>query len=241
MIRNLISTSRNGEVADVLDSTISAYNRSTLITDPYLVMIFSELQPKSTLMIKAINSNNTESGLEGADIFRDGRVRGLFFGVKSALYNDIPAIKTAAQKIDKILDNYGLEMTKESYAEESTMVKSLLSELSGPSLADAIAAIPGCVDAIAQLQEAQDAFTAISDAFEKAKSSDKQQLNATQLKKDVVNYINQKLVRYLNGMQAVNDTEYGEVANHVAQIIADNNSRVKRRSNNGHDTDQSEE
>ena len=232
MIPKIIPQSRNGEVADVLDSTISAYKASTLATDPYLVAIFAELQPKSPLMIAAIERSKAESQLEAADIFRDDKIRGLFYCVQSALYNNEADLKAAAQKVDKLLRKYGLEVIYDSYVEESTLVKSLLNDLADPSLTEDIALIPGCASAIAQLKDAQDAFSTLSDSFEKVKSVEKQQKSASQLKKEIVNLINQKLVKYLNGMQAVNDTEYGTLVNHIAQIIADNNSRVKRRSEN---------
>ena len=229
MIRNLITTSRNGEVLDVLDGIVNAYNASSLTKDPYLVAIFAELQPKSTLMVAAINRSKAESQRDQADSVRDNKIRALWFGVQSALYNDDSAIKTAAVKVNTILDKYGMGIVDEAYALESSLVKSLLADLADPSLADSVAAIPGCAGNIAQLSAAQDAFTAASDAFAADKSTDKEQKTASELKKEIIDLINLSLVRYLNGMQAVNNAEYGALANNIAQLIADNNSLVNRR------------
>ena len=230
MIKSINTRSRNGEVADVLDSIINAYNGSSLATDPYLVAIFSELQPQSPLLIAAIECSRAESQLEEADMLRDDKIRALCLGVQSAVYNDDTAVKAAAQKVNTILDKYGLAIIDESYASESTLIKSMLNDLAAADLADAIAAVPGCAVNIAQLRTAQEAFTATSDDFAAAKSTDKQMKTATQLKKEIITSINQLLVRYLNGMQAVNNAQYGALANILAQLIADNNSRVSRRS-----------
>ena len=232
MIRNIITTSRNTEASDVLVKLINAFNTSTLTEDPHLIVIFEELQSKSTQILAAIKYSKAESKLEAADLLRDNKLRGLFFGVKSALYNSTLETRTAAEKLDKILGNYTLDIIDDSYASESSLLRSLLNDLAKPEQADAIALVPGCAMAIAQLQAAQDAFTATSDTFEKDKSHDAKQLSATVLKKQIVSYVNLKLVKYLNGMQAVNDAQYGALTNNIAQIIADNNRQVRKRGDN---------
>ena len=53
---------------------------------------------------------------------------------------------------------------------------------------------------------------------------------ATDVKKEVVSTINEKIVLYLNAMQQVNHKVYGELAQTIEQIINDNNEAVKTRS-----------
>jgi hypothetical protein len=50
-----------------------------------------------------------------------------------------------------------------------------------------------------------------------------------ELKKEEVTVINENLVVYLNAMQQVNAEMYGEFANTIKVIIAENNETVKRR------------
>lgn len=229
MIKSVYSKSRNGEVLDVLDAIISAYDKSALTTDPNLVSVFEKLKPLSVLMVAALASMKAESTLEEADVQRDNKTRGLFFGVQSFLYADNALIKTAAEQINAVLTNYGMDLITENYAVESSIIKSMLNDLADPSLSEAIAAVPGCSLNISQLQAAQDAFTSAFNEFEAAKAAESQEKSATELKKEVVNLLNKTLVRYLNGMQAVNAESYNELAHNIGQIIADNNSKVLRR------------
>ena len=53
--------------------------------------------------------------------------------------------------------------------------------------------------------------------------------NATALKKDVIEIINDKIVIYLRAMEIVVPDTYGNFARTIAQIIADNNEVVKKR------------
>ncbi len=53
--------------------------------------------------------------------------------------------------------------------------------------------------------------------------------NATTIKKEVVNIINNNLVVYLRAMEQVDEPTYGNFARTIAQIIANNNEVVKKR------------
>ncbi len=232
MIKIITPASRNGEVLDVLDACITGYNQSSVTTDPYLISIFSELQPLSPAMVAAIAFNKAESKLAAADTHRDNKIRGLFLCVQSALLNDDAVVKTAAQRIDAILKKYGLEMIAESYATESSLIKAMMKELEAEELVASVAAVPGCADNIAQLKTSQENFSTIYDAFAAAKSSDKNIDSATALKAVILEKVNHVLVYYMKGMNAVNKATYGSFASLLAQIIDDNNARVNRRLGN---------
>lgn len=229
MIENLIGKSRNAEVSNVTNLTIEAYNQSGLSSDAHLSKIFAELIPLFGQLSQAIKRMKAESELEEKDELRDNAVRGVFFAVQAASYQPNAAIQSAAQSVSKVLDKYGLSMISESYAVESGLVDSLLSELAKPAIQTAVAAIPGCADLVAQLQAAQADFEASSLTYEQEKGKEGQLDNATTLKNAVVKQLNARLVVYLNAMQTVDVETYGNLANTIAQIISDNNITVRKR------------
>lgn len=231
MIPAILNNSWNTEVYNTSNACIKAIKASSNNADPNLVKILNVWEPKSQLLLTAIKHMKTESQLEKADTNRDNCARGVFFTNKGALYSMDDTVRNAAEKVEKILDNYGLAMLDESYASETTLLKSLLEDLSKANLQDTVAAVPGLTATIAQLQEAQDSFSALSDAYEKDKSVEGKQDNASTIRKEVIQLINQKLIFYLKGMWAVDEETYGALGRNIAQIIKDNNENVKKRAN----------
>ncbi len=98
-----------------------------------------------------------------------------------------------------------------------------------PNLQEAIAALSGCAELIAALRAAQDDFEQARIAYEAEKAQEGTEANATTLKKDVTDIINNRIVVYLNAMMLVDDAAYGAFGRTVAEIIDENNEMVKRR------------
>ncbi len=65
--------------------------------------------------------------------------------------------------------------------------------------------------------------------YEEEKAKKGAQINATEIKKGIVNIINNKLVAYLRAMSMVDETTYGDLTRTFAQMIEDNNEVVKKR------------
>ena len=229
MINNLMSKSRVTEVDAVSMRMIGAYKNTTLSSDAHLPKIYNELEPKSAMLTVAINRWKVESVLEIKDEVRDDKGRALFFMVMGYVHHPDPAVKAAAQKVEKVLENYGLSILGESYAVESSLVNSLLADLAKPKLQDAIAALSGLAEVVAELQVAQTDFEETRIAYEEEKAKEGTLENATTIKKEVVAIINDKLVVYLRAMILVDEATFGDFARTIAEIIDDNNEVVKKR------------
>ena len=160
---------------------------------------------------------------------RDDKVRAFFFMVMGYIHHPDPAVKAAALKVEKVLDQYGLSITGESYAVESSLVNSLLVDLAKQKLQDAIGALSGLAEIIAELQAAQDNFEQTRIAYEEEKAKEGTLENVTAIKKEVLVIINDKLVVYLRAMIQVDEATYGNFTRTVAEIIDDNNEVVKKR------------
>lgn len=130
MIEKLIQQSRVTEVDAVSMRMIGAYNTTTLSSDPHLNTMFTDLTSLSAALTAAINRSKAESDLELKDEARDQQVRALYYLVQGYLHHPDPVIQKAAETIDKVFENYGLRIIGESYATESSMIASLLDDLS---------------------------------------------------------------------------------------------------------------
>ena len=229
MLEKLIYASRTTEVNAVGTRMIGAYQSSELGTDAHLTEMFNSLTALSAKLTTAINRSKAESTLEEYDAKRDDNVRSLLYLLNGLLHHPDENIQNAAEAVKSVFDKYGLGIIGESYATESSLVASLLEDLSAPDLQESIALLPVCAEIIAALQTAQDQFETVRIAYEKEKGEESIKESATAIKKEVVNLVNNKIVVYLRAMETVDEPVYGNFTRTVAEIIDDNNEVVKRR------------
>ena len=230
MIQKLMTNSRVTEIDAVSIRIIGAYKNTGLSSDAHLVKIFSELESESANLTIAINRMKADSKLEVKDEVRDDKVRASYYLVMGYLHHPDAAIKAAAQEVEKTFDNYGLKITDESYATESSLVNSLLADLAKPKLQAAIATLSGLAEVITALQAAQTDFEQTRIAYEEEKAKEGTLENATAIKKEVTTIINNKLVVYLRAMLMVDEATFGNFTRTIAEIVADNNEVVEKRS-----------
>jgi len=229
MIEKLMTVSRVTEIDAVSMRMIGAYKTTTLSTDSHLGSLFASLETSSGSLTSAINRSKAESNLEAKDEVRDTQVRAFFYLIQGFLHHPDTTISTAAQTVDKVFQKYGVSVTGENYATESSLLASLLEDLSKPKLQNAIALLSGCTEVLAALETAQNEFEAARVAYEQEKAEEGNQLNASAIKREVLGIINDKIVVYLRAMETVDAETYGAFARTIAIIISENNEVVKKR------------
>jgi hypothetical protein len=228
-MNKLISNCRTTETDAVAARIGGAYEKSGPESDTRLNEMITDLREKRVLLMEAIKRAKAESDLEEKDEVRDNGLRSLVYLVQGFTHHPDPAVKAAAVKVDDVLDRYGLSVTKESYSTESALINSLLADLSKPNMQEPVAALSGCAELIAALQTAQEAFEQTRIAYEEEKAQKGTETNATTLKKEVIDVINNQLVVYLDAMMLVDEATYGAFVRTVAEIIDATNEMVKRR------------
>ncbi len=229
MIEKFIQQSRVTEVDAASMRMLGAYETTSLSSDPHLSTMFTDLQNRSAALTAAINRTKAESDLEEKDEARDTQVRALYYLVTGFMHHPAAAKKSAAETVDKVFEKYGLKIIGESYATESSMIASMLNDLSAQKVQDAIALLPGCAEVVAELQTTQNDFETARIAYEQEKAQESTQANATKIKAEVLAIINDKIVIYLRAMEVVDEPNYGAFARTIATIIAENNEVVKKR------------
>ena len=232
IIAKLRSIIRTTELGSVVSTIITEFKKNDWASDLHLTGIFGLLEPKTLQLTKAINRIKAESILEDKDELRDNKVKNIYYLVFGFMHHPDEEISSAATKINGVMEHYGLEIINESYATESSLVKSLLEDLSGEELQTTISALPGLNQLLNDLRSAQTEFEEAQVLFEKEKSKEGMEENATAIKKQILPIINDKLIVYLNAMVQVDETKYLEFAGTVAQIIDDMNVIIKKRQKN---------
>lgn len=230
MIEKLLANSRTTEIDALLIRILGTYPKTTLNTDAYLASVMLLIEENSKQLNRAVNRMKVASELKEKDEVRDNALRSFYYLVQGFLHHPDKAISVEAKKLMAVLNHYGLEITKESYATESSLISSLLIDLGNADLQASIAKLSGCAELIAALRTAEDIFEATRLQYDENKAGEGTLSSATNLKREAVKLINTKLVVYLRAMIQVNEEMYGAFARTVAEIIASNNVAVKKRS-----------
>lgn len=235
MIPFLIMTSRVTEVDGTTTQGINAYDATELNVDVHLEKIMNPIKAKSVLLSAAIGRLKEKSVQRTNDEVRDERIDGFYYFLLGALHSPNEKVKQAAAILLELFEQYGQKMKDESYTRESSMVNSLLNDYKTEKALAAVADIPQCANYIAALQTAQTNFETNRLSYESARGQEGTLENATVLKKEMVELINELLVPYVNVMARLYDDTYGAFAHTLAEIIAANNEVVKKRRKKGGD------
>ncbi|WP_372648456.1 DUF6261 family protein [Draconibacterium sp.] len=238
MIPTLMIGRKVTEIDGTTTQVIQGYDATTLNTDPNMEVIFGELKPLSALFTSAIRRMKAKSEAQTLDEVREEKMDGWYYLLLSFSHHPDAQIRNAALALLTIFNNYGMEIKKESFTVESSLLNSMLADYSTPEAMANVRFIPQGDIYLAALQEAQDNFESNRLGFEEAQAEEGTLENASALKRQVVDLINNKLVNYLNAMAQINEATYGPYARIVAEIISTNNEVVRKRRNSEDETEE---
>ena len=219
------------ELGDTALRLVKAFNAVVAVqNDAFLTKTFAEIEKQATAMTSAVKSDQALSKLEEADAQRDQAIRVLDKLLKG--YENIPLenLKTHAKKLAEIFKKYGVKITGENYASQSTLINSLLGDFSATELKPSIEALAGVKEALAEIQTKQDAFAALRSDYEKAQVSQKEKSSATSLRKPLLELINKKAVPYLVAMSVAQPELFKNLTAEASEIITSTNEAIKARS-----------
>ena len=197
--------------------------------DAYLTDAFSEVETLSAALTTAIKADKAASNLDVADSRRDEIIRQLNAALTGYANLPLPAFQTAATMLIAIMTKYK-GITTESYARESSLIKSLLEDLSADDAKTAISALQGIGELVSSLSVAQDEFDQANDAYNTASATKTD--SATSLKKPLLALINDRIVPYLTAMKLAKPT-YADFVSKVENEINRANQAVSKRRNKG--------
>ena len=219
------------ELGDTALRLVKAFKAVVAVqNDAFLTKTFAEIEKQAIAMTAAVKSDQALSKLEEADAQRDQAIRVLDKLLKG--YENIPLenLKTHAKKLAEIFKKYGVKITGENYASQSTLINSLLGDFSATELKPSIEALAGVKEALAEIQTKQNAFAALRSDYEKAQVSQKEKSSATSLRKPLLELINKKAVPYLVAMSIAQPELFKNLTAEASEIITSTNEAIKARS-----------
>lgn len=188
-------------LSDVLVRLYKDYSsdaNGTMAEDANLKAVMTDVESLSAALTTAIKSDKVTSTLDEADIARDEAVRSLSDALNGYAALPIPAKKAAAQSLLAIFQKYGKSITTKNYAEESSLIESLLEDFSAEEAKANIETLEGVGEIIKSLRSAQDSFNKANDEFTHASVTKGQ--SASSVKKPLLEVLNTRLVPYLSAV-----------------------------------------
>lgn len=188
-------------LSDVLVRLYKDYSsdaNGTMAEDANLKAVMTDVESLSAALTTAIKSDKVTSPLDEADIARDEAVKNLSDALNGYAALPIPAKKTAAQNLLAIFQKYGKSITTKNYAEESSLIESLLEDFSAEEAKANIETLEGVGEIIKSLRSAQDSFNKANDEFTHASVTKGQ--SASSVKKPLLEVLNTRLVPYLSAV-----------------------------------------
>ncbi len=217
------------ETDSVAKGIYAGFQTSSLTEDQHLSKMMSELNGLSLRMTGAIGAVETESSLDEKDGERDGDTRDLFNFVKGQCSHPSKEIKESALVVWDTLDSFGIGIVSERYTIQTSLAKALLEKLADPSITAHIAKVPGVDTLIEKVKTSNDSFEVASLAYEHTKAHSTIKDSATDIKKEIIPLINNRVVVYLRAMATVDEPNFGEFTRVTAQLIDNTNKAIKNR------------
>ena len=193
--------------------------------DANLSLIMADVERLSAEITTAIKSDRVSSTLDEADIARDEIIRNIGDALTGYAAIPVAAKKSAAQNLLAVFGKYGRQITQKNFAEESSLIESLLEDFEAESLKADVAALEGVGELVSELRTAQDSFNKANDDFTNASVNKGE--SATSVKKSLISVLNDKLVPYLSAVAPLAD--YKDFASKCETEIAKANATVSGR------------
>ena len=228
-MNKLTAKARITEVDGLSDSVIRIFGADTKAQeDTFLKGQIAELTTLSDAITEAILKDKAVSNLDEADSKRDEAIKNLGALLSGYAVFPLEEKKAAALGLKAIYDKYAKSgILSASYVSESSMIESLLKDLSSAEAMASIEKLDGIAEMVAAIRSAQDDFTAANDAFVKAEGS--KGASASSYKKPILSVINDKIVPYLNTMAIVGNAAVADFTKGVETEISRVNENIAKR------------
>lgn len=217
------------EVADLSQNICDLYVTMTAkLDDSYLQNVMADLKDLSERISGVLKHTRIVSSLEDLDLHRDRCVRAIL-NLKRA-YKKLPddTIQSHWTALNPVLEDYIPSILEGNYQSKTALVGSLLNDLAEPDMTVHVTALPGLALAVEKLDEAQTAFVDKRLEYQML-SLDGQTESATDLKEQIIETVNGKLLVHLAAMSKVNPETYGNFTTLVTNLIKSSNLKVVRR------------
>ena len=219
------------EVADLTRNIGDLYNAFTAkLEDQYLHNVMEDLKDLSDRITGVLKHNHVVSCLEDLDLHRDHCVRAILNLKRAYVKLSDNTIQSHWTALKPMLEDYIPSILEGNYQSKTALVDALLKDLAVPDAAVHVTELPGLSLAVEKLQDAQTAFVDKRLEYQLL-ALDGHTESATDLKEQIVETVNQKLLLHLEDMSKVNPESYGNFTLLVTNLVKSSNLKVNRRRN----------
>ena len=217
------------EIADLASNVCSLYHEGYgSETDAYLLSVMTDLEDLSKRIQGALKHNKTIASLEKYDAAREASIVAIANLAKAFNRLADSTIQSAWICVKPILDDFLPSISEGNYSSRTSLIDAMLARLEEPSVTSSVAALPGLAQILAELQAAQTAFVDKRLEYQKLALQDKTEM-ATDLKAEIMELINERLIVHLEAMNKVQPAAYGDFATLVDALVTKCNDKVRRR------------
>ncbi|PBC74534.1 DUF6261 family protein [Fibrobacter intestinalis] len=228
---------RINEIGGIANTILRIYRAdSSAQKDVYLKNVMAEVEDLSGRITTAILQDKVVSNLNKADDGRDEALKA--FGALVSGYTAHPSEekRASALSLKGVYDKYAKAgIVNASYTEESSMIESLLEELSSVDARANMAKLDGVSELLEGIRSAQDSFNTASDVYVKAKGGKAE--CASNFKKSLLSSLNNRLLSYLSMMSLTENASLAEFSRNLDSEIARLNENIAKHQKKGSDAD----
>lgn len=227
---NLLQGLRVAEMAGLAHTVNSLYEScaATLTADVYLRNVMADLKDLSDRILEALRNNRLISSLEKFDAHRLRCVSALVNLKKG--YDKLSDEPTQSHwtELRPVFENYLTAIQEGNYQSKTALIQALLLRLSQSDLAAHLEALGTMQTAVDRLREAETEFETMQVEYQHQLLEDKTE-SATDLKEEIMELINQKLVVHLEAKCNEDAATYTAFAQLVDAQVRAENAKLRRR------------
>lgn len=197
----------------------------------YVDSLTDQVEEKNNTLTEVINRETELSNNQGVDAVRDTKTRAIYHMSNALSYSSTKEESECATVVIDILDNYGLEIIRKSYDQQTADTNSLLSDLDKPEVTALIDKVPTLRNMIEELREANENMkkTVIDNSASRLNSDSLP--SATKLSPIILEMLNNELIPVIDSLSKISPNEYLETYRLIYDAVESNNRTIRLQSN----------
>lgn len=231
LMKRLNASIRSTNIDETSHQIVEFFFMYGLETITPIKKVIDNIKKKADLLSIQIKSNIFKSSRSKFDKIRNNDIQGLFKLTEGFLYTQDTTRASAAEKVWKILNNYGLKIIRENFSSKSSLIKSMLTDLNAESLKSSLEALPDVDKQIVKLRESEAAFANADDEYINATKKDNTVKTPTELKKEIIKIINSQLLVLIEAYLIDEPEKIMDFAAAIKRIIDEQNTNAQIHAN----------
>ena len=218
------------EVAGLAHNICGSYESfaTELNADIRLRNVMADIQDLSDRILDSLRNNRLINSLEVQDTHRNRCVSALVNLKKGYDKLSDETVQSHWTELRPVFESFLSSIQEGNYQSKTALITAMLRRLSDPDLVSHLEGLADLKTAVDRLRDAQQSFDSAQLEYQLQLQKDKTQ-SATDLKDEIVEYINEKLVVHLEAKCNEDYATYGAFAKLVDAQIRAENAKVRRR------------